>query len=298
LITARSALKYLTSPHEDANEGHFRPVKVIAPRDTVITARPPAALGSWSVGLSAVLDTILKAMAPALPDVIPAGHKADQGDFGFYGFDSVSGKYWLCGNIRGGGHGGRPGEDGESASVNLLQGDIRTASVEVIESKYPLLVEKHGLIEDSAGPGKFRGGLGTEWHIRPFNIDHVFVNIGGERYKCPPWGLWGGKSGMPNHYLLNLGDGSSPEIVTKRPGVRLPEGGSVRMRSGGGGGWGDPLDRDPAKVLVDVVRGYVSIEKASSEYGVVVDSAKKQIDEGATRALREKMRSEQEQRKA
>jgi len=73
------------------------------------------------------LDTVLKALAPAVPDLVPAGHKADQGDFGFYGIDSSTGKYWFCGSIRGGGHGGRPHEDGESASVNILQGDVPTA---------------------------------------------------------------------------------------------------------------------------------------------------------------------------
>jgi N-methylhydantoinase B len=253
-------------------------------------------MASWSIGLSTVLDTIFKALAPALPDLIPAGHKADQGDFGFYGLDESTGKYWFCGNIRGGGHGGRPHGDGESASVNILQGEITTAPVEEIELKYPLLVESYSLIQDSGGAGKFRGGLGTEWHIRPFAVDHVFVNIGGERYRCPPWGLWGGKAGMPNHYLLDLGGRSPPEVVTKRPGVRLPKEGSVRMRAGGGGGWGDPLERDPETVLMDFIRGYVSQERVLSDYGVVIDPSKKRLDETATRELRGKMRREREEK--
>ncbi|HLC27685.1 MAG TPA: hydantoinase B/oxoprolinase family protein [bacterium] len=290
LLTARSAFKILTSPNDFANEGHFRPLKMILPPGKFISAKPPAALGSWSSGLSTVLDTILKALAPALPHLIPAGHKADQGEFGFYGIDASTNKYWLCGNIRGGGHGGRPHEDGESASVNLLQGDITTAPVEAIEQKYPLFVENYSLIPDSGGPGKFRGGLGTEWLIRPFDVDHVFVNIGGERFGCPPWGLWGGKAGMPNHYLLDLGDGTKPEIVAKRPGQLVPKKGWVALRGGGGGGWGDPLERDIARVLTDVIRGYVSPEKARSEYGVVIDLSKKEVDEAATRALRESMR--------
>jgi N-methylhydantoinase B len=294
LITARTAVKILTSPADDANEGHFRPLKIIAPPGTFVTAKLPAAIASWSIGLSTVLDTIFKALAQAIPNLIPAGHKADQGDFGFYGLDESTGKYWFCGNIRGGGHGGRPHEDGESASVNILQGEITTAPVEEIELKYPLFVESYRLIQDSGGAGKFRGGLGTEWHIRPFGVDHVFVNIGGERYKCPPWGLWGGKEGMPNHYVLDPGDGTSPEVVTKRPGVRLPKEGSIKMRAGGGGGWGDNLERDPERVLTDFIRGYVSPEKVKSDYGVVIDPAEKRVDEEATRALREKMRLERE----
>ncbi len=293
LLTARSAFKILTSPNDFANEGHFRPLKMILPPGKFISAKPPAALGSWSSGLATVFDTILKALAPALPNLIPAGHKADQGDFGFYGLDPKTNKYWLCGNIRGGGHGGRPFEDGESASVNLMQGDITTAPVEAIEQKYPLFVERYSLIQDSGGPGKFRGGLGTEWLIRPYKVDHVIINIGGERLGCPPWGLWGGKPGMPNHYLLNVGNANEPELVTKRPGQAVPKNGWVALRAGGGGGWGDPLERDSSRVLTDVIRGYVSLEKAKSEYGVVVDWAAQKVDEAATRSLREGVRIEQ-----
>jgi N-methylhydantoinase B len=294
LVTARGALKLLTDPKSYATQGSFRPIKVIVPPGTFISAGPSAAVASWSMGLSTVLDTILKALAPAAPHLIPAGHKADQGDFGFYGIDASTGKYWFCGNIRGGGHGGRPHEDGESASVNISQGDIPTGPVEMLERKYPLFVESYSLIQDSGGAGKFRGGLGTEWRIRPFDVDEIFCNISGERFKYPPWGLWGGKSGMPNHYLLDQGDGKEPEVVTKRPNTRLPKQGWVALRSGGGGGGGDPLDRDPTRVLADVIQGYVSLERAALDYGVVIDLAKKQIDEAATRALREKMRKEQE----
>jgi len=294
LLTARSAFKILTSPKDAANEGHFRPLKIILPPGKFISAQPPAALGSWSIGLATVFDTILKALAPALPDRIPAGHKADQGDFGFYGIDPVTNKYWLCGNIRGGGHGGRPFEDGESASVNMMQGDITTAPVEAIEQKYPLFVESYSLIQDSGGAGKYRGGLGTEWVIRPYKVDHVIINIGGDRLGCPPWGLWGGKSGLPNHYLLDVGDGKPPEVCTKRPGTKLPAKGWVALRGGGGGGWGDPLERDTERVLTDVVRGYVSLEKAKTEYGVVVDPASNAVDEKATRALRETLGRERD----
>ena len=152
------------------------------------------------------------------------------------------------------------------------------------------MVESHILIQDSGGAGKFRGGLGTEWRIRPFGVDHVFINIGSERFKCPPWGLWGGKPAMPNHYLVDLGDGREPEVITKRPGVRVPKEGWVGLRSGGGGGWGDPLERETERVLTDVLRGYVSSESAYSDYGVVLDRSRKKVDEAATRALREKMR--------
>jgi N-methylhydantoinase B len=294
-IVARAVLKMLTDPGSYATQGSFRPVKVIIPPGTFLSARPSAAVASWSMGLATVADTILKALSSAVPQLVPAAHKGDQGDFGFYGTDPSTGKYWFCGNIRGGGHGGRPHEDGESASVNILQGDVTTGPVEMLEQKFPFYVENYNLIQDSGGAGKFRGGLGTEWRIHPFGVDDINCNIGGERYKCRPWGLWGGKEGAPNHYLLYLGDGKEPEVVTKRPSTRIPKEGWVALRSGGGGGWGDPLDRDPSRVLTDVIQGYVSLEKANSDYGVVIDLAKKRVDEAATRGLREKMRKEREQ---
>jgi N-methylhydantoinase B len=294
LIAARSAVKMLTDPQYYVTQGSFRPAKIMVPPGTFISAGPTAPVASWSVGLATVFDTILKALAPAIPDRIPAGHKADQGDFAFYGIDPSTGKYWFCASIRGGGHGGRPHEDGENTSVNLLQGDIPTAPVEMLEQKFPLFVESYSLIQDSCGAGKFRGGLGSEWWVRPFGVDEIFCNIGGERFKCPPWGLWGGKAGMGNHYLLDLGDGKGPEIVLKRPYTRMPKEARVALRSAGGGGWGNPLDRDATRVLADVIRGYVSLKSAASDYGVVIDLAKKQIDDAATRALREKMRKEQE----
>jgi N-methylhydantoinase B len=293
LIAARGVVKMLTDPYYSFNQGTFRPVSITVPPGTFISAGPSAPMASWSIGLATVTDTILKAMAPAVPDSVPAGHKADQGDFGFYGTDPSTGKYWFAGSIRGGGHGGRPTEDGENSSVNILQGDIPTAPVEMLEQKFPLFVESYSLIQDSCGAGKFRGGLGSEWRIRPFEVDEVLCNIGGERYNCPPWGLWGGKAGVGNHYLLDLGDGKAPEIVLKRPHTRVPKGGWVALRSAGGGGWGNPLDRDATRVLMDVIRGYVSLEKATSDYGVVIDLAKKQIDEAATKALRERLRKEQ-----
>lgn len=292
-LVARAALKYLTTPTEFANEGCFRPLKLIMPPGKFISARHPAALSAWSYGLNTVLDTTFKALAPALPDRIPAGNKGDQGGFCFYGVDPETGAYWICGNIRGGGHGARPHEDGEHASMNWTQGDVTTAPVEMMENLYPLLVERHALLADSGGAGKFRGGLGTEWVIRPFGDNQVFVNVSGERSMCPPWGLWGGKPGVANHYVVCTGNGKEPEKLTngiKRPGVLLQRDGWASPRSGGGGGWGDPLDRDPERVLTDVVRGYVSVEKAAADYGVVIDLDGKQVDAKATRKLREKMR--------
>jgi len=144
LAAARVAFKCLTLPHAPVNEGCFRPLEIILPEGKLLNAKPPAALGLWSIPLPTVIDTILKALAPALPDRIPAAHKGDMGGCSFSGF-RPDGRRFLLMNIFGGGWGGRPREDGESASVSICQGDVRNAPVELQEIQYPFLIERFAL---------------------------------------------------------------------------------------------------------------------------------------------------------
>ena len=165
LAAARVAFKCLTLPQAPVNEGCFRPLEIILPEGKMLNARPPAALGLWSIPLPTVIDTILKALAPALPDRIPAAHKGDMGGCSFFGF-RPDGRRFLLMNIFGGGWGGRPREDGESASVSICQGDVRNAPVELQEIQYPFLIERFALRRDSGGAGRHRGGLGVELTYR------------------------------------------------------------------------------------------------------------------------------------
>ena len=144
LAAARIAYKCLTQPHAPVNEGCFRPLELILPEGKLLNARAPAALGLWSIPLPTVIDTILKALAPALPDRIPAAHKGDMGGCSIGGF-RPDGRRFLLMNIFGGGWGGRPHEDGESASVSICQGDVRSAPVELQEIQYPFLIERFAL---------------------------------------------------------------------------------------------------------------------------------------------------------
>src|SRR5205823_4159287 len=121
IAAARVAFKALTSPDLDVDEGCFRPLEVILPEGTMLSAKPPAALGLWSIALPTVIDTILKALAPAIPAYVPAAHKGDMGGCSFFGFREDDGRRFLLLNIFGGGWGGRPQEDGESASVSIRQ---------------------------------------------------------------------------------------------------------------------------------------------------------------------------------
>lgn len=183
IAAARVAFKALTSPDLDVNEGCFRALNIDLPDGTILSARPPAALGQWSIALPTVIDTILKALAPAVPELIPAAHKGDMGGCSFFGFYEDGSRFLLM-NIFGGGWGGRPHEDGESAAVSVCQGDVRNTPVELQEIKYPFIVERHALRPDSGGAGEHRGGLGIELTYRCLRACRGNINF--DRTVTPP----------------------------------------------------------------------------------------------------------------
>jgi len=255
IAAARVAFKALTSPDLDVNEGCFRALNVVLPEGTMLSARSPAALGLWSIALPTTIDTILKALAPALPDKIPAAHKGDMGGCSFYGVDG-SGTRFLLMNIFGGGWGGRPSEDGEDASVSVCQGDVRNTPVELQEIRYPFLIENHALRDGSGGAGKFRGGLGVELTYK--TLVPCQVNINFERTKLPPWGLHGGKSGGSNYAIIRHADGSPERRVLKGTQIPLRAGDSVAFFTAGGGGYGDPAERAKVAIEHDRREGFTS----------------------------------------
>ena len=264
LAAARIAYKCLTQPRAAVNEGCFRPLEIILPEGKLLNAKAPAALGLWSIPLPTVIDTILKALAPALPGRIPAGHKGDMGGCSIGGF-RADGRRFLLMNIFGGGWGGRPHEDGESASVSICQGDVRSAPVELQEIQYPFLIERFALRADSGGAGLHRGGLGVELTYRA--LQKAVTNVNCERTKDPPWGLHGGKPGAVNEALLVRRDGSEQRLL-KATGVPMEPGDRLTFRSAGGGGWGNPRARDPAALAEDIAKGYVSRDAAQRDYGI------------------------------
>ena len=160
LAGARVAYKALTGPLDPVNEGSFRALKVIIPEGNIMMARFPAPMAGWSIIVPTVVDTIVTALAPAMPDRVPAGHHGLLGGaVVFFGLHPKTGRRFVVQSIEGGGWGGRPFEDGESATVSVCQGDVRNGSIEGIELKCPVLVEGRALRQDSCGAGKHRGGL-------------------------------------------------------------------------------------------------------------------------------------------
>src|SRR2546430_1357050 len=204
LAGARVAYKALTGPLDPVNEGSFRALKVIIPEGSIMMARFPAPMAGWSLIVPMVVDTIVKALAGAMPNGVPAGHHGLLGGaVVFFGVHPKTKRRFVVQSIEGGGWGGRPFEDGESATVSVCQGDVRNGSIEGIELKCPVLVESRGLRKDSCGAGKYRGGLGIDMRVRNlvegrWNFEHA------RRLKCPPWGLWGGTAGEAGSYLMRL----------------------------------------------------------------------------------------------
>jgi N-methylhydantoinase B len=263
IAAARVAFKALTSPDLDVNEGCFRPLDVILPEGTMLSAKPPAALGLWSIPLPTVVDTILKALAPAIPDAVPAAHKGDMGGCSFFGFREDDRSRFLLLNIFGGGWGGRPSEDGESASVSICQGDVRNTPIELQEIKYPFLVEQHGLRTDSGGPGRYRGGLGVALTYRCLQACKANINF--ERTMVPPWGLHGGREGAINLAIITRRDGKETTVY-KETEIELQAGDRVTFLTAGGGGYGDPRARRREDIERDLAEGFIS-QAGAAAYG-------------------------------
>jgi len=233
------------------------------PEGTMLSAKPPAALGLWSIPLPTVIDTILKALAPAMPDRIPAAHKGDMGGCSFFGFREDDGSRFLLLNIFGGGWGGRPMEDGESASVSICQGDVRNTPIELQEIKYPFVIEEHGLRADSGGAGRYRGGLGLVLTYRC--LQRCKANINFERTTYPPWGLHGGREGAINFGMVTRRNGQQTTVY-KETEIELEAGDRVSFYTAGGGGYGDPELRKREEIVRDLAEGFISSNGANA-YG-------------------------------
>jgi N-methylhydantoinase B len=285
----RVAYKALTAPLEPVNEGSFRALDVIIPEGNMMMARYPAPMAGWSTPIPTVVDTIVTALATAWPDHIPAAHLGTLGGaVVFFGTNPKTGKRFVIQSIEGGGWGGRPFEDGESGTVSVCQGDVRNGAIEAIELKCPVLVKERALRADSGGAGKYRGGLGGNTTVVNFVEGRWNLNRP-PRIDCPPWGIRGGKPGGHGDALLRLPTENEFKSVDANRYL-VPSKCEVIIQTGGGGGWGDPLDRDAERVREDVIDGFVSVAAAEREYGVKLDPRDLSLDAAATRRLRDERR--------
>jgi N-methylhydantoinase B len=288
---AQVAFKCLTSPLLlPINDGSFAPLNIILPPGRVVSATKPAAVRWWMTIPMTVVDTIIHALAPALPDRVAAAHHTDLLSVIAYGTDPRSGRFVVgMGSLPGGGWGAKHNADGMNAVVCINDGDTHNAPVEAVESKFPYVVEEYALRQDSGGAGQYRGGLGVRKTVRL--LGELAFNSTMERTQCPPWGLFGGRDALANTLAVRRADGQVEQFPNgKVSGLRLAGGEAYVLQSGGGGGYGDPFERPAERVAADVRDGYVSLAAAREQYGVALDEATLAVDAAATAALRAERR--------
>jgi N-methylhydantoinase B len=283
---AEVAFKCITSPlWLPINHGSFQPVTVILPPGKVVSAIKPAAMRMWMTIPMTVVDTVFKALAPAIPDRAIAGHHADLIIATSYGVDPRSGRFFF-GPVGpgGGGWGAKHNSDGMNVTVCLNDGDTHNSPIESGEMKSPMVVREYALRQDSGGAGRQRGGLGLSRTIEA--QAPLTVNSQIERTQCAPWGLEGGQAGLPNGISIRRADGTVEQPTNgKLYNVQLQPGDAYIIQSGGGGGFGEPQERPVEEVLADVAQGYISPESARDDYGVILTEAG-DLDEAATKERR------------
>ena len=280
-------LKCLIDPDVPLNEGFYEVLEVIAPEGSAVNARHPGAIvGGWEVS-TRLCEVLFKALSEPMPDKVPAGNKGMICHVGFGGEDPRTGDYYTFLETMAGGFGGRIRSDGPDAVQTNVQ-NTQNAPVEETELNYPVRILRYGLIPDSEGPGRFRGGLGL---FRDYEFpDHepIFTTLA-DRAVFPPWGLFGGEDGRPARYLAITGDDVVP--IPSKGTAPVESGTMIRVETCGGGGYGPAWERDPELVLGDVLEEKISAERARDIYGVVIDPNDGSIDAAGTAERRQVLRA-------
>jgi N-methylhydantoinase B len=272
-------------PH---TSGLFRAIEIKAPLRSILNPVMPAASAMRGVTGFRLADTVLGALAQAVPARVPA---AGEGGVSlvFIGGYEANGEAFVMSDLIAGTWGGRPTKDGIDGITNPAA-VVSNIPAELMELEYPVRVEQYGLIQDTGGAGKYRGGLALirDWR---FVGEEATVSTRSDRRKHRPYGLQGGLSGAPSSFEVFevIANGKATVRGTKDT-FQIRRGDLIRHRTAGGGGWGNPLERDPQMVLKDVLYEKVSVARARELYGVVVDAERLQIDDEATRLLRTEKR--------
>lgn len=277
----KTVFRAITAPQAASNEGAFRPFEVICPPGTVFTAERPAPTGWYYESTAFATELVWKALAPVLPHKLGAGSYVSVCATYVVGPDQDGSDVWVLVEPNNGGWGADRELDGESGLISSVDGDTYNFPAEVIESRFPLRVDQYALAVDrGTGAGRRRGGFGLvrDYRILDERGAVSFGSMGGWRRR--PWGLEGGQEGTNNGIEYVHADGTSSRHGRVKKDVRA--GDVVRIVTGGGGGHGDPHEREPERVAADVLDGYVTPQEAEDVYGVVVDPATGAVDERAT----------------
>lgn len=283
------AMKSMFDPDIPNNDGCAAPLHMSAPEGSVVNCRFPAAVAARMQIGHFMTEIVYRAMAEVLPDRVIAGSGGTPATMNVFYGRRKDGNPWHAVVIRGGGMGASSGNDGQYDYIFPANG--ANTPVEIFESDTPLIVEKREILTDSGGPGKMMGGQGRRVVFRVPGDEYapippVNLGIQSGRYRYPPEGLSGGGNGAKARFLVNGKKGDPYGLTRLNPGDR------VVMDAAGGGGYGDPLERDPEKVQGDVENGYVSVAGARDSYGVVIDPETFEVDRDATEKLRASLKKE------
>jgi N-methylhydantoinase B len=291
------AMKFFLDPEGPANAGMYRPFQIHIPKGTFIHAEWPAPVYNGNLSTSErICDVIWQALAQAMPERMVGLPYGDCNGTSVSGRDPRTGVPYVLGDLPPGGWGATSAHDGMDATYDR-HGNCMDITPERAEIIYPVLIERRELIRDSGGPGKFRGGLSVRETFRPVGHEAI-IGCETSRTKDGPPGVFGGKPGRPGRTLRNYGEpheevlGGRAEDGTWRmctfSNRPLRAGESYTNEAAGGGGWGDPLERDPQLVLADYLDDLISLESAEREYGVVIDAETCQVNISATQCLRDR----------
>jgi N-methylhydantoinase B len=268
-----------------SNEGVYRAIEVICPPGTIGNCVLPAACAARGLTGFRMVDCMFGALAMMLPDKVTAAGDGGNTGISFGGYDAHR-KPFVYVDFTCGAWGGSPWADGLDGNSHMMA-NMASQSIEVTEAEMPLSIIAYEFVTDKAGAGKYRGGV-------PFRRDYRFLEHEGmlqvrsDRRDHRPFGLYGGSPGQPSENYLNPDTDS--RLLPSKLKMTIRKGDVFRHVLAGGGGWGDPVERDPHAVLRDVRNEFLSAERARSDYGVVIDTATWRVDEGATERLRAEIR--------
>jgi N-methylhydantoinase B len=280
-----AAVRHLIGGEPPNNEGYFRPIEVIAPPGTIVNPVPPAAVAARGLTGFRMANVLFGALAQIAPDRVFACEVGGDTGVSIGGYDAERRPFVFL-EFLFGSWGGRPNKDGVDGNSSSVV-NFSNNPVEVIESEYPIAIEQYGFVPDTGGPGRFRGGLALVRQYRFLETEGT-LQLRTDRRRFLPYGLQGGRPGTPSRNVL------TPRAVTELPGkctVTIRRDDVFRHVLAGAGGFGDPLDRDPERVLRDVLEEKITPAYARREYGVVIDEATDAVGADATRELRAAMRT-------
>ena len=277
------AMKSMFGPDIPNNDGCARPIKLKAPEGSVVNCKFPAAVAARLVIGHFITEIIYRALSGALPDKVIAASGGTPAQMNVFYGKRNDGRPWHSVIIRGGGMGAGSANDGNY--VYIFPANGANTPIEIFENDTPLIVENRELLSDSGGPGRMKGGFGQREVFKVPDdkyapIPPVNLGIQAGRHIHPPEGLFGGKHGSKAQFLVNGVSGNPFGLTQLKPGD------VVTIDAAGGGGYGNPLERDPEMVERDVIEEYVSIEAAKKDYGVVIGPKTYNVNMEETRKLR------------